>query len=205
MGFYAQKILPLVFDKGGNTPEFNGYRQRLLATARGRVLEIGFGTGLSAPYYPQTVEQVVAIDPNDGHRPRALKRISEAAVPIELRTAVGEHLPLEDRSFDCVVTSMTLCSVTDLPRTLAEIGRVLKPGGRYLLWEHGLSDDPAVQRWQHRLNGFQMRMFGGCHLDRPIRSVVEEAGFRFDTVESFYFKHVPRPLSFSTLGSAVKR
>ena len=205
MGFYARRILPFIFDQGGNTPEFNGYRQRLLATARGRVLEIGFGPGLSAPYYPQAVEHVVAIDPNDGNRARALKRISEAPVPIELRVAAGEQLPLEDASFDCVVTSMTLCSVTDLQRTLSEISRVLKPDGRYLLWEHGLSDDPAVQKWQHRLNGLQMRMFGGCRLDRPIRRTVEGAGFHFDTVETFYFKSVPRPLSFATLGSAVRQ
>jgi ubiquinone/menaquinone biosynthesis C-methylase UbiE len=205
MGFYARRILPFIYDKGGDTPEFNGYRRRLLATARGRVLEIGFGPGLSAPHYPKTVEQVVAIDPNDGNRARALNRIAQAPIPIELRTAAGEQLPLEDRSVDCVVTSMTLCSVADLPRTLSEIGRVLKPDGRYLLWEHGLSDDPAVQRWQHRLNGLQMRLFGGCRLDRPIRSLVEQAGFRFDTVETFYFKGAPRHLSFSTLGSAVKR
>jgi hypothetical protein len=102
MGFYAQKILPLVFDKGGNTPEFNGYRQRLLATARGRRPGSASGPGLRA-YYPQTVEQVVPSIRTMGTG-RALKRISEAAVPIEFRTAVGEHLPLEDRSFDRGVT-----------------------------------------------------------------------------------------------------
>jgi ubiquinone/menaquinone biosynthesis C-methylase UbiE len=140
MGFYLRKVVPFLVDKLANTPEIEGYRQRLLASARGQVLEIGFGTGLNARYYPATVEKVVAIEPNDGSNPRAQKRIAEARVPIELRVAAGEQLPVDNASFDYVVTSLTLCSVSDVRRTLSEISRALKPGGRYLFFEHGLSD-----------------------------------------------------------------
>jgi ubiquinone/menaquinone biosynthesis C-methylase UbiE len=203
MGIYARKILPFMMDKMLGTPEFDGYRRRLLAPARGRVLEIGFGTGLNASHYPPTVERVVAVEPNDGATKRADARISRARVPIELRVAPGEELPADDASFDCVVTSLVLCSVTDLGRTLSEIRRVLKPGGRYLLFEHGLCDDPKVQKWQHRMNGFQKRVFGGCHLNRPIHRAVEESGFTFEAVENFYLKAGPRFGSFCTMGTAI--
>ncbi len=153
MGFYRSTILPFLLDKATGTRELAALRREMLAPARGRVLEIGFGTGLNAPHYPAKVERVVAMDPNYPDDKRARKRIERASVPIELRRAAGEDVPLDASSFDTVVTSLVLCSVADAPRTLAEVRRVLKPGGHYLFLEHGLSDEPDVQKWQKRLTG----------------------------------------------------
>ncbi len=205
MGFYRRKVLPFIMDKVMDNEEFHGYRRELLAPARGRVLEIGFGTGLNAPFFPSAVERVVAIDPNDGMQKRAAKRVAGATVPIEMRLAAGEKLPADDASFDCVVTSLVLCSVDDVDQTLAEIARVLKPGGQYLLFEHGLCDDPKIQKWQHRLNGFQQRVFGGCHLTRPVRKSVEHGGFKFESAHDFYIKAAPKFGAFCTMGTAVRQ
>jgi ubiquinone/menaquinone biosynthesis C-methylase UbiE len=205
MGFYRRKVLPFIMDKAMDNEAFHGYRRELLASARGRVLEIGFGTGLNAPFFPSAVERVVAIDPNEGMQKRAAARIAGAPVPIEMRLAAGEKLPADDASFDCVVTSLVLCSVDDVDKTLAEIARVLKPGGHYLLLEHGLCDDPKVQKWQHRLNGFQQRVFGGCQLTRPIRKSVEQGGFRFESARDFYMEKAPKFGAFCTMGTAVRQ
>jgi ubiquinone/menaquinone biosynthesis C-methylase UbiE len=205
MGFYKRTFLPFFMDKMMDTAELNGLRKELLASARGRVLEVGFGTGLNAPFFPSAVERVVAIDPNEGVQKRASKRIAAASVPIEMRTAAGERLPADDASFDCVVTFCVLCSVSDLDQTLAEISRVLKPGGRYLLFEHGLCGDPKVSRWQHRLNGLQQRVFGGCQLIRPVRKSVEQSGFKFETGRDFFLEKGPRFGTFCTTGAAIKQ
>jgi ubiquinone/menaquinone biosynthesis C-methylase UbiE len=205
MGFYKRTVLPFFMDKMMDTAELNGQRKELLASARGRVLEVGFGTGLNAPFFPAAVERVVGIDPNDGVQKRAAKRIAAAPVPIELRTAAGERLPADDASFDCVVTFLVLCTVSDLDQTLAEISRVLKPGGRYLLFEHGLCGDPQVSKWQHRLNGLQQCLFGGCQLTRPVRKSVERAGFKFETGHDFFLEKGPRFGTFCTTGSASKQ
>jgi ubiquinone/menaquinone biosynthesis C-methylase UbiE len=205
MGFYKRTIFPFVMDKLMATAELEELRKQLLAPARGQVLEVGFGTGLNAPFFPPAVERVIAVDPNEGVRKRAARRIAAAPVPIELRTAAGERLPADDASFDCVVTFCVLCSVADLDQTLAEIFRVLKPGGRYLLFEHGLCDDPEVQKWQRRLNGLQERVCGGCQLIRPVRKSVERAGFTFETVREFFLDKGPRFGTFCTTGTAIRQ
>jgi ubiquinone/menaquinone biosynthesis C-methylase UbiE len=202
MGFYREMVLPFLLDTATNTPAFNECRRRMLEGAHGRVLEIGFGTGLSAPHYPRAVERVVAIDSNRGNDGRAKKRIDAASVPFELRLADGQELPFDGASFDGVVTSLVLCSVADVARTLGEVRRVLKPGGRYFFFEHGLSDRPNLRTWQRRMNGMQMLVCGGCHLDRPIRSLIEEARFRFDTVADVSLKSAPWLASSATWGAA---
>ncbi len=205
MGFYRTTVLPFLLDTATNTPAFNDCRKRMLEGAHGRVLEIGFGTGLSAPHYPPNVEHVVAIDSNEGHDKRAKKRIEAAPVPIELRLGDGQELPFDDASFDAVVTSLVLCSVPDVTRTLAEVRRVLKPGGQYRFFEHGLSDQPKLRKWQHRMNGVQMLLCGGCHLDRAIRPLIEASGFRFDTAFDVSLKSAPWLVSSATWGAAQPR
>ena len=202
MGFYRETVLPFVLDTATNTPAFHECRRRSLEKAHGRVLEIGFGTGLSAAHYPHAVERVIAIDSNPGHDKRAKRRIDAAPVPIELRLAHGQELRFDDASFDGVATSLVLCSVLDVARTLGEVRRVLKPGGRYFFFEHGLSDQPKLRRWQHRMNGVQMRLCGGCNLNRPIRSLIEEGQFRFDIVEDVSLKGAPWLVSSATWGVA---
>ncbi len=115
----------------------------------------------------------------------------------------GERLPFEDHSFETVVTTLTLCTIPDVETALSEMRRVLVPDGRYLLLEHGLSEDPDTQKWQRRINGFNMLMGAGCRLDRPMSALVTSAGFRFHSVEHFEWSGSPKFASFTTLGCAV--
>jgi ubiquinone/menaquinone biosynthesis C-methylase UbiE len=203
MGFYERTFFPWLCDKMASGPEAERRRTQVLTPARGRVLEIGFGTGLNALHYPRTVTRVVGLDPNPGVEKRARKRIAEASVPIEFQLASGERLPFEDHSFDTVVTTLTLCSIPDVERALAEIRRVLSRDGQYLLLEHGLADDPAVQKLQRRINRFNMLMLAGCRLDRPVSSLLRSTGFRFQSIEQFEWPGAPKFASFTTLGCAV--
>jgi len=140
MGFYSTRILPALLDMATSGAGTESLRREALAAARGRVLDVGFGTGGNVPFFPPDVVSVVGLDPNPGVEKRAQRRIRAATIPIELRIGAGERLPFPDASFDTVVTTLVLCSVGDPAATLKEIRRVLAPGGRYLLLEHGLGE-----------------------------------------------------------------
>jgi Methylase involved in ubiquinone/menaquinone biosynthesis len=166
MGFYAQVIVPLLCDFGLDRPFVARYRRELLAHASGNILEIGFGTGLNLPYYPPHVRKLTTVDPNVGMYRRARRRIKQARIEVDQRVLGGERLPFEDGTFDCVVSTFTLCSIEGVAQALREVFRVLTAGGTFLFLEHGLSPQLSVQKWQRRLNWLQMRLAGGCHLDR---------------------------------------
>lgn len=202
MGFYSCRIRPWCLDKLTASPETEGLRKEVLAPARGRLLEIGFGTGLNIPHFPPEVTDVVGLEPNPGVERLARPRIDAASIPIELRIGAGERLPFPDHSFDTVVTTLVLCSVQDVGATLQEIRRVLAPGGQYLLMEHGLAPEPEVQRWQHRMNGFNKLVFG-CLLTRPMRETLLANGCRFERSREFYREKDPRFVGYTTLGVAV--
>jgi SAM-dependent methyltransferase len=202
MGFYTTKLLPMFLDKATSSPETHALRDEVLAPARGRLLEIGFGTGLNIAHYPSSVTSVVGLEPNPGVEKLARPRISAAAIPIELRIGAAERLPFADGSFDTVVTTLVLCSVEDPGAALKEIRRVLAPGGSYLLLEHGLAPDAKVQRWQRRMNGFSKLVFG-CRLNRPIRELVTANGFAFERSREFFKANDPKFAGYTTLAAAV--
>lgn len=179
-------------------------RGELLAHASGRILEIGIGTGLNLPHYPEPVRGITAVDVSPGMRERARRRIDESKVVVDYRLASAEELPLPDESFDTVVSTWTLCSIPDVKRALEEIRRVLKPGGQFLFLEHGLSESPSVKKWQHRLTPIQKRVGGGCHLDRDIQRLVKTAGFHIDWLKTFYLDRAPKFAGYSYMGRAVK-
>lgn len=182
---------------------FAQYRREILAGVQGKVLEIGFGTGINLSYYPEQVHQIVAIDANPGVHALAQKRINEASITVDHRVLNGEQLPMPDRVFDSVVSTWTLCSIADVEQALREIYRVLKPGGQFFFVEHGLSNEPGVQVWQTRLTPIQKIIGDGCHLDRNIRSLVEH---QFDTltVEEFYTDNVLKIAGYFYQGVATK-
>jgi ubiquinone/menaquinone biosynthesis C-methylase UbiE len=192
MGFYSRALLPLLCDFVLDRPFVAKYRRELLAHANGNILEIGFGTGLNLPLYAPHVRKVTTIDPNVGMYRRARRRIKDAGIEIDQPVGDGERLPFDDRTFDCVVSTFTLCSIEDVAQALAEVYRVLKSGGELLFLEHGLSPELNVQKWQHRLNWLQMRLAGGCHLDRNIRSLVSAQPFASVKVEEFYIEKTPK-------------
>jgi len=150
------------------------------------------------------VESLVAVEPNEGMHTRAQPRIAASRFPVEVVAGTAELLPLADAGFDTAVSTLTLCTVAEPARVLAELRRVLRGSGRLLVMEHGLSEDDRVARWQHRLNRMQRVLACGCNLDRPIAELVQAHGFRFESIRKFYAPKMPRTHGWITVGSAVK-
>jgi ubiquinone/menaquinone biosynthesis C-methylase UbiE len=206
MNVYSRYIFPCVLDWAMNRPAMEAQRPIALAPARGDVLEIGLGTGRNLRHYGPDVRHIFALEPNTGMARRARARIEAARVPVSyLNYTADGRIDAPDARFDTVVSTWTLCSVANIDRTLAEVRRVLKPGGLFLFIEHGLAPDEGVARWQHRLNPINRVIGDGCNLDRPIVERVEAAGLgRFETLEQFYMPDVPRIGGFTTRGVAVR-
>jgi ubiquinone/menaquinone biosynthesis C-methylase UbiE len=204
VGFYAQVIFPLLCDFGLDRPFVARYRRELLADASGNILEIGFGTGLNLPHYPAHIRKLTTVDPNVGMHRRARRRIKQAGIEVDRRLLGSEWLPLQDGNFDCVVSTFTLCSIEEVAQALREVYRVLKPGGKFLFLEHGLSRQPKVQKWQRRLNWLQMRMAGGCHLDRDMQALVSAQPFASVQVDEFYIEKTPQTHGYMYRGIATK-
>jgi ubiquinone/menaquinone biosynthesis C-methylase UbiE len=203
-GFYERRVFPWLNDKLSGAPEVTELRTEALRTAAGMVIEIGFGSGANLAHYPPKVESIVAIDPNEGMHDRAAARVRESRIPVTMLVGRAETVPVPDGTLDTAVSTLTLCSVADPARVLAELSRVLNDRGRLIVMEHGRADDPGVSRWQDRLNGIQKVMACGCHLNRPIQQLVEDAGFHFETVRKFYLPKAPRTHAWFTVGVASK-
>jgi ubiquinone/menaquinone biosynthesis C-methylase UbiE len=204
MGFYSQVVLPRLCDFSLNRPFVARHRRDLLAGASGAILEIGFGTGLNLPLYPEHVHKITAVDPNAGMHRRAQQRVRETKIEVDQRVLSGERLPFEDNTFDCVVSTWTLCSIERVEQALGEVYRVVKPGGRFLFLEHGLSPEPSVQKWQRRLNWLEMRLGGGCRLDRNIRALVTGQPFSSVEVRDFYMEKSLKTHGYIYRGIATK-
>ena len=203
-GFYESRVFPWLNDRLTAGPSLAAIRAEAVGSARGRVVEIGFGSGLNLAHYPASVQSLVAVEPSAGMRARSRERIAAARFPVEVIEGVAERLPLPDEGFDTAVSTLTLCSVSQPAAALGELWRVLRDDGRLIVLEHGLADDAGVARWQHRLNGLQGVLACGCHLDRPIAALVRGQGFRFETLRSFYAPKMPRTHGWVTVGVAVK-
>lgn len=178
MGLYARYIFPRIMHWSMSRPGLAEERRIALAGVSGDVLEIGFGSGLNLPYYPTDVRKLTAVDANTGTLALASRQLEQSAIEVEHFVLSSERLPMADASFDSVVSTFTLCSIADVASALREVRRVLRPGGRYFFLEHGLSSEPNVARWQHRCSPVTRWLGEGCHLDRPIRRLVEAAGFQ---------------------------
>ena len=203
MGLYRDQILPRAIDLALRGGEFTRLRARVTARLAGQVLEIGFGSGLNIPYYPASLERVQAIDPAAVGRKLAAKRAAACPVRIDYIGTDAQTLPADDASVDSVLSTWTLCTIPDASRALAEIRRVLRPGGALHFIEHGLAPDPAVARLQQRLTPLQHRAFGGCHLNRRIDQLVAAAGLELTRMDTYYVKG-PRALGYTFEGIATK-
>ena len=204
MGLYHHCVFPYLLDFAMSSKVFRQPRRRTLARARGRILEIGFGTGMNLQYYPPSVRRIEAIDPDVDLDRFSGPRIAASRIEVDFHHLDAEHLPFESESFDTVTCTLTLCSIPDVEHALGEVRRVLKPGGRFLFLEHGLSPDPKTARWQHRLTPLQRRIGGGCHLDRPTAQLVGATGMALQDVRNYYLKRLPRFVGYMTEGAAIK-
>src|SRR3989475_1147032 len=182
---------------------FQELREQALASAQGHVLEIGFGTGLNLPHYPQAVTSLTALDPATLLPRKVARRISRGSLPVELVRLSAETLPFEDGRFDCAVSTWTLCTIPDPVAALREVRRVLKPGGTYVFLEHGRSDDAWVAKWQDFFNPVQRVIACGCNLNRPIDALIRQGGLKIERLDRFLLHCVPRIAGEMYRGLAV--
>jgi ubiquinone/menaquinone biosynthesis C-methylase UbiE len=193
MGLYDEQIFPRLMDRALSSGPHPQLRTHALEHARGLVLEIGFGTGLNLPHYPPAVEKLVVLDPSSPLAGRVRRRLRHAPMPVEvLQLDAAARIPFGDATFDTVVSTWTLCSIEGLQTALAEIRRVLRPDGRFLFMEHGLSDRPLTARFQNLLNPVQNVVSCGCNLNRRIDKELEAAGLVILSLKRFVVPSVPR-------------
>jgi ubiquinone/menaquinone biosynthesis C-methylase UbiE len=202
MGIYRDRILPRVTDAVMDRGELALIRGRVCAGLSGDVLEIGFGSGLNVPHYPPGVTRVLAVDPAVLGRRLAAGRLARSPVPVEHIGPDAQSLALPAASVDHVLVTWVLCTIAQAGLALSEVHRVLRPGGSLHFVEHGLSPDPRVARWQHRLTPVQRRLAGGCHLDRPIGQLVAGSGLELLTLENYY---TAGPKAFGYMFEGVAR
>ena len=200
--WYDRHVLPVLLDLSCSLPPVAAQRRKVIPLAAGRVLEIGIGTGLNFDFYDRRkVTALVGIDPEEQMHRLARRRSERAGLPVQLHIFAAERLPLPSASFDCVVCTYTLCSVADPAAALAEMRRVLRADGVLLFAEHGLAPDPAVTRWQRRVEPYWSQIAGGCHLTRDVPLLLRDAGFRAH-VDSGYIAW-PRMMSYNFWGTAT--
>jgi ubiquinone/menaquinone biosynthesis C-methylase UbiE len=180
------------------------YRRHVLASAKGEVLEIGFGTGWSLSCYPASVERLTLLDPATLLPKRVRKRIEAAVMPVEIVQLTAERLPFEPDRYDTVISTWTLCTIPDVAAALAEIRRVMKPDAALLFLEHGRSGDERVARRQDRWNRLQQIIGCGCNLNRPIDRLIEASGLRIERLDRFKMPGIPRVGAEHYLGSTTR-
>jgi ubiquinone/menaquinone biosynthesis C-methylase UbiE len=202
LGFYSKYVLPRLIDLAMRNKDTTLLRAEAVPHARGRVLEIGIGSGLNLRFYSPEVEHVYGVDPSVELQRMAAKKTSSAPVPVTfIQLSAEDRLPIPDSSIDTVVMTWTLCSIPNPTAALEQMKRVLKADGRLIFVEHGRSPDGKVTAWQDRLNPMWKRIAGGCHLNREIDTVIERAGFKVADLKTFYLPG-PRPMTYTYQGIA---
>jgi ubiquinone/menaquinone biosynthesis C-methylase UbiE len=204
MGFYQEQLLPRLQDKVMDRGAMREVRARVCTGLSGDVVEIGFGTGLNAPCYPDAVHKLAAVEPSTLCMRIAEPRIAATPTKVELAGLTGEALDLPSDEFDAALSTWTLCTIPDVDAALAEIHRVLKPGGRLHFVEHGRAPDVGVARWQERIEPPWKHVAGGCHLTREISELVERAGFQLRGLQTYYMSGEPKIFGYTFEGLATK-
>jgi SAM-dependent methyltransferase len=206
MSFYREHIYPHLVSALGNPKPIAEIRQRIVPLAHGDILEIGVGPGVNFPHYDSArVHKVYALEPNKGMLRRADEQRSRTRLQIEFLDLPGERIPLLDASVDTVVSTFTLCTIPGVADAIHGLRRVLKPSGKFIFFEHGLSPDAAVQRWQKRSEPLFRWAFEGCHVTRDVPSLIEQGGFTIEQVEAGYLAPFPKSGSYCWWGVAAPR
>lgn len=202
MSFYQEYCLPHLINCACGMKDIEKQRGKIVPMAKGKVLEIGMGSGLNLKHYnSDEVEMVWGLEPSEGMRRKAQSNLVKSKVPVEWLSLPSEKIPLENASADTVVLTYTLCTILDWRAALAEMRRVLKPEGQLLFSEHGESPDDDIRKWQHRINPVWKKLAGGCNLNRPIPALIESAGFKISSIDQTYLKG-PKVATYQYYGIA---
>lgn len=204
MSLWHEKLWPPLCHKAMQAERHERYRAKSVARAKGRVLEIGFGSGLNLAHYPDVVTHVTGIEPNPGLRKVAVRTMHEYAFPVTLLDMDAQRMGFDEGEFDTIVSTWTLCSIRNLDQALAEVRRVLKLNGEFIFFEHGLAPDPDLQKWQHRLSKITKHIFDGCTIDRQIAERVAATGLEIVALENFFAEGMPRTEGYIYAGAARK-
>jgi len=207
MGLWSEYVVPRIVDRACATKDVMERRAAVCEGLRGRVLEIGFGSGLNLTCLPDEVSSVVAVEPSDVGWRLSEKRRAASVVPVERSGLDGQAIDEPDGSCDAALSTFTLCTIPDAVQALREVRRVLRPGGELHFAEHGHAPDDNVARWQRRLEPWQRRIAGGCHLTRDIPALVDAAGFEVIDLEQGYAPGPApsRPFGYVYAGVAVAK
>ncbi len=201
---WNERVVPLLVEASLRGREIGVLRGRTCEGLTGRVLEIGFGSGLNIRWYPPAVTSISAVEPSDVGWDLSQMRRRGGAVQIERAGLDGQHLALSDDSHDAALVTFSLCTIPDPALALRELRRVIAPQGRLHFLEHGLAPEPGTQKWQRRLESWQRRLAGGCHLTRDMPALVADNGWEIESAEQFYLPgpKIGRPWAHLFLGVA---
>ncbi len=204
MSFYRDHIYPHLVSWLGNPKPIEQIRHSLVPLAQGNVLEIGVGPGVNFAHYdPGRVSKVYALEPNPGMLRRAEEERRRTKLEVQFLDLPGEQIPLTDASVDTVVSTFTLCTIPGVLQALQGVRRVLRSGGKLMFFEHGLSPDPDVRRWQERTEPLFRWAFEGCHVTRDIPSLIRQSGFNIEQINAGYLAPFPKSGSYCWWGTAV--
>ena len=206
MLFYKEFIYPYLVDALGDPPPIRKVRQQIIPQAQGKVLEIGAGSGANFNHYdPAKVTRLYALEPNPGMIRLAERKRRETKLDIEFLDLPGERIPLEDATMDTVVSTFTLCTISDIAQAIQGLARVLKPDGILIFFELGLSPDTSVQRWQKQIEPIFRSLFQGLYLTRDIPALLMQGGFQIGQMEKGYLAQFPKSASYCWWGIALRR
>ncbi len=205
MSFYEERILPHIIDRACSMGQVMKLRSQLVPLAKGRVLEVGMGSGINLEFYnPETVEMIYGLEPSEGMRRKALPNLKRSPIHVEWLGLPGEKIPLDDNSVDTILLTFTLCTIPDWSAALLQMKRVLKPEGELLFLEHGESPHENTRKWQHRITPGWKKLSGGCHLNRHIADLIRHAGFELKALENLYIPNAPKIAGYIYKGIARK-
>ena len=205
MSFYENRILPHIIDKACSMGQVMKLRSQVVPRAKGRVLEVGMGSGINLEFYdPDRVEMVYGLEPSEGMRRKAQANLNRSSIKVEWLDLPGEKIPLEDDSVDTILLTFTLCTIPDWQAALEQMKRVLKAGGELLFLEHGESPDKGTCKWQHRITPGWKKLAGGCHLNRNIADLLNQGGFEIQRLENLYIPNAPKIAGYIYKGIAIK-
>lgn len=205
MGLYDKYILPKFLNCACGSKPINYQRQKVVPLAKGKVLDIGIGSGLNIPFYnSDKIDKVIGIDPSHELIELAKELANDSKASIELVIGSAESIPYPDNFFDTVLVTYTMCTIPNVEIANKEMWRVLKDDGRLIFCEHGLAPDKKISKWQNRIDPFWGKIAGGCHLNRDIQKLITDAGFSFESLDKMYIPSTPKFAGYNYWGIGKK-